>query len=167
MRPLQEIELREHVGYAGSRSGIEDRPLIEQIRRRKRDDDADISNEIMGDYSDESIKPNMFQSRPPVPPNRNRDWLPSGSGTKQSESSQIFDYFKGWQSSFVGKVKEVMNSSAFGDGSLEPPRAAAGRVRPASSMSVTPRRQSDLGMPRVGSASSLNDAATKICPKAD
>lgn len=163
MQPPQEIELHEHVGYAGSRSGIEDRPLLDQIRRRKRDDDVGISNEIVEDYPDDRIK----QIRPPMPPNRNRDSLPNGFGSKQSETSQIFDYLKGWQSSFVGKVKEVMNSPAFGDGWSEPSRAGAGQTRPVSRMGASPRRASDLGMPRVGSNSGMSDTGTKNCPKAD
>ncbi|GMH32559.1 hypothetical protein BSKO_00393 [Bryopsis sp. KO-2023] len=157
-KPRQEIELREHVGYAGSQSGVEDSLLPERVRRRKRDEGT---GEVYGRGQEIPYGPADI-GRPPAGPSRSKEFAPLGpSSAPNNGDGYFFGFFKGLSSSSQGeslfeKIKRVANSPALA--------APAGGFSIAGSMT---RPGSELGSIRQSSFSSVGSGAPKACPKTD
>lgn len=158
---VQEIELHEHVSYAGDLPGPDERCFGDKVRRRKREGD---SEESMGDLPGTSAGSWPNPGRPPTVPGRSRECTENPIANEGT--STLFDYVKGIPTAFIGRVKEVMNSPAFGTEEMSVPslwRYGDGSQVGGGMQAV---RGSDSGLQRIGSTSSISSAA-KACPKSD
>lgn len=161
----QEIELREHVGYAGSQSGVEDSILPERVRRRRRDD-GDTDSEAK-ELTDGTGNP----GRPPIAPGRIKDYSLLSSSAPSNSDGTLLGFFKGWSpngqgESFFEKIKRVANSPALAG----PPGGTTmfGSVSwPESASIFGMQRGSDNVVGRQGSFSSVGSGIPKACPKTD
>lgn len=110
-RTVQEIELHEHVGYAGSQSGVEQNIFTDRVRRRKREDETDESSRFGRVIAWGSRNIIGSVGRPPVTPIRTSDPL-SASAPKDQHSSMIGVIKNIIPGYMIEKVKTIANSPA-------------------------------------------------------